>query len=88
MYRRNPAFIILIFLFWYNSTIKERKNPKLLMGSASRKSRIAKGSGSTVNQVNKLIKDFENMSKMMKQFKGMAGKGKFGKKGFFPKLPF
>ena len=69
-------------------TIKERKNPKLLMGSASRKSRIAKGSGSTVNQVNKLIKDFENMSKMMKQFKGMAGKGKFGKKGFFPKLPF
>ncbi len=69
-------------------TIKERENPKLLMGSASRKSRIAKGSGSTVNQVNKLIKDFENMSKMMKQFKGMAGKGKFGKKGFFPKLPF
>ncbi|BAK81126.1 signal recognition particle protein [Candidatus Arthromitus sp. SFB-rat-Yit] len=69
-------------------TAKERKNPKLLIGSASRKSRIAKGSGSTTAQVNKLIKDFENMSKMMKQFKGMTGKGKFGKKGFFPKLPF
>lgn len=68
-------------------TISERRNPKLLIGSSSRKNRIAKGSGSSIQQVNKLIKDFENMSKLMKQFKGM-GKGKFGKKGFFPKLPF
>lgn len=68
-------------------TIKERRNPKLLIGSPSRKNRIARGSGTTIQQVNKLIKDFENMSKLMKQFKGL-GKGKFGKKGFFPKLPF
>lgn len=68
-------------------TLSERRNPKLLIGSASRKNRIARGSGTTIQQVNKLIKDFENMSKLMKQFKGF-GKGKFGKKGFFPKLPF
>lgn len=68
-------------------TIKERRNPKLLIKSSSRKNRIARGSGTTIQQVNKLIKDFENMSKVMKQFKGF-GKGKFGKKGFFPKLPF
>ena len=68
-------------------TIKERRNPKLLIGSPSRKNRIAKGSGSNIQQVNKLIKDFESMSKLMKQFKGF-GKGKFGKKKFFPNLPF
>lgn len=68
-------------------TVKERRNPKLLIKSSSRKNRIAKGSGTTIQQVNKLIKDFENMSKVMKQFK-VFGKGKFGKKGFFPKLPF
>ncbi len=68
-------------------TLAERRNPKLLIGSSSRKNRIAKGSGSTIQQVNKLIKDFENMSKVMKQFKGF-GKGKFGKNGIFPKLPF
>ena len=68
-------------------TLAERRNPKLLIGSTSRKNRIAKGSGNTIQQVNKLIKDFENMSKIMKQFKGL-GKAKFGKKGFFPKLPF
>lgn len=69
-------------------TVEERRNPKLLIGSASRKNRIAKGSGNSIQQVNKLIKDFENMGKVMKQFKGLGGKGKFGKKGFFPKLPF
>ena len=68
-------------------TVKERRNPKLLIGSTSRKNRIAKGSGNSIQQVNKLIKDFENMSKIMKQFKGL-GKGKFGKKGIFSKLPF
>lgn len=68
-------------------TSKERKNPKLLIKSSSRKLRIAKGSGTTIQQVNKLIKDFESMSKVMKQFKGLS-KGKIGKKGFFPKFPF
>lgn len=68
-------------------TLNERRNPKLLIKSSSRKNRIARGSGTTIQQVNKLIKDFENMSKVMKQFKGF-GKGKFGKKGIFPKFPF
>ena len=44
-------------------TIEERTSPGLL---ASRKSRIAKGSGTSVQEVNKLIKQFEEMRKMMK----------------------
>ena len=46
--------------------------------------RIAKGSGVEVNDVNKLIKQFEQMKKMMKQMPGMM---KGAKKGRF-KLPF
>jgi signal recognition particle subunit SRP54 len=67
-------------------TVKERRNPSLVSGSPSRKKRIAQGSGTTVQQVNKLLKDFENMKKMMKQMKGMQ-KG-FNKKGLFGKVPF
>ncbi|MCR5617461.1 MAG: signal recognition particle protein [Clostridiales bacterium] len=53
-------------------TKKERKNPKLL--NASRRKRIAEGSGTSVQQVNQLIKQYEQSAQMMKQFKG----GKFG----------
>jgi signal recognition particle subunit SRP54 len=45
-------------------TKEERNNPKIINGS--RRSRIAKGSGSTVQDVNRLIKQFDDMSKMMK----------------------
>ncbi|MFA7689044.1 MAG: signal recognition particle protein, partial [Bacilli bacterium] len=45
----------------------ERKNPGIL--KASRKIRIAKGSGRTVEEVNKLLKQFEEMKKMMKMIK-------------------
>ncbi|MEG0133538.1 MAG: signal recognition particle protein [Clostridium sp.] len=70
-------------------TAKERKNPNLVSNSPSRKKRIADGSGSTIQAVNKVLKDFEAMKKMMKQMKGMGGKmGKLGKKGLFGKLPF
>ncbi len=48
-------------------TKEERKNPNIL--KASRKIRIAKGSGRTVEEVNRLLKQFENMKVMMKQFK-------------------
>ncbi len=48
-------------------TIKERKNPDVI--KASRKQRIAKGSGSTVQDVNKLLNQFEQMQKMMKMMK-------------------
>ena len=53
----------------------ERKHPEIL--KASRKQRIAKGSGTTVTEVNQLLNQFEEMKKMMK----MMGKGNF-------KLPF
>ncbi|MBQ3573334.1 MAG: signal recognition particle protein [Clostridia bacterium] len=59
----------------------------------SRKERIAKGSGTTVTEVNALVKQFEQMQKMMKQLSGgmMGKKGKrrgglFGKMGGFPGL--
>lgn len=46
-------------------TPQERKNPSIL--KASRKQRIAKGSGRTVEEVNRLLKQFESMKEMMKQ---------------------
>lgn len=68
-------------------TIKERRNPSLVSGSSSRKKRIASGSGTTIQDINKLLKQFEEMKKMMKQMKGMQ-KGFMKKKGLFGKLPF
>lgn len=68
-------------------TIKERRNPSLVSSSSSRKKRIASGSGTTIQDINKLLKQFEEMKKMMKQMKGMQ-KGFMKKKGLFGKLPF
>lgn len=48
-------------------TIKERKHPEII--KASRKQRIANGSGTTVQEVNKLLTQFEQMQKMMKMMK-------------------
>ena len=48
-------------------TKKERKNPDII--KASRKKRIASGSGRSVEEVNRLLNQFENMKKMMKKFK-------------------
>jgi signal recognition particle subunit SRP54 len=56
----------------YSMTKKERKNPKIINGN--RRLRIADGSGTTVQDVNRLLKDFEKMKKMMKQM--MKGGGK------------
>ena len=47
-------------------TPKERKNPEII--KASRKTRIAKGSGTSVQEVNRLLEQFDQMKKMMKQF--------------------
>ena len=55
-------------------TPAERENPDIL--GSSRKRRIAAGSGTTVEELNKLLKQFDQMKKMMKQFTGGAGKGK------------
>ena len=59
-------------------TAQERRSPDILNGS--RRRRIATGSGTTVQDVNTLIKQFREMQKMMKQM-GIMGGGKKGKGG-------
>lgn len=74
-------------------TPKERRIPKIIVGS--RKKRIAQGSGTQIQDVNKLLKQFEQMQKMMKKFskpgamqKMMRGLGGMsGLKNFFPGNP-
>jgi signal recognition particle subunit SRP54 len=63
-------------------TKAEKESPEII--NAGRKKRIAKGSGTNVQEVNRLLKQFEEMKKMMKQMTNMQQKGK--KKGF--KFPF
>ncbi len=58
-------------------TPKERSNPDLIDGS--RKKRIAAGSGTSIQQVNNLIKQFDEMRKMMKKMNGMQASGKLNK---------
>ena len=59
----------------------ERRDPRLIDGS--RRRRIARGSGTTVQDVNRVLREFEAMKQMMKQF------GKIGKRGAFPMVsPF
>ncbi len=55
-------------------TLKERRNHQLINGS--RRKRIAKGSGTTVEDVNRLLKQFVMMKKMLKQLGGLAGMAK------------
>ncbi len=61
-------------------TPEERKNPSIL--NASRRRRIAKGSGTTTQEVNQLIKQFAHMQKMLKAFSGRGSFGAF--KRLFP----
>lgn len=61
-------------------TKEERNNPSILNGP--RKKRIAQGSGRSIAEVNRLLKQFEEMKKMMKQMNNMQ-KGKKGKLPFF-----
>ncbi len=70
----------------YSMTPKERQYPKLINGS--RKKRIAAGSGTSVPDLNKMLKQFAQMQKMMKKMKGGKGKrmmaqmmGQFGGMG-------
>jgi signal recognition particle subunit SRP54 len=53
-------------------TADERKHPDVINGS--RRQRIARGSGTSVQDVNRLLKQYAQLRKMMKQFKGMEGK--------------
>ena len=66
----------------YSMTKKEKTTPEII--NANRKKRIAKGSGTTIQDVNRLLKQFEDMKKMMKQMSGMntkKGKKKMGMPG-------
>jgi signal recognition particle subunit SRP54 len=67
-------------------TLEERRNPDIINGS--RRTRIAKGSGTSVPDVNRLVKQFSEMQKMMKRMGGIGGMGggKKGKKGKPPKM--
>ena len=71
----DPKDIAHIEAIVLSMTIEERKNPDIL--KASRKIRIAKGSGRSVEEVNRLLKQFDDMKKMMK----MMNNGNF-------KMPF
>jgi signal recognition particle subunit SRP54 len=74
-------------------TREERKNPELLAGSPSRRQRVATGSGHSLNDVSKLVSDFQKMRTMMQQmgsgqmpgmgnpFGGMGGMGGMGMPG-------
>jgi signal recognition particle subunit SRP54 len=57
----------------------ERRKPEIINGS--RRNRIAMGSGTTVGDVNRLVKQFGEMQKMMKRMGAMSGMGRGGKKG-------
>ncbi len=65
----------------YSMTVEERRNPQLLK-LYNRKMRIAKGSGTTVTDINKLLKQYEQMKQMMKMFNSgnIPGMGRFMKK--------
>ena len=69
-------------------TMKERQHPAIIKGS--RKRRIASGSGTQVQDVNRLLKQFTQMQKMMKKFsKGGMAKMMRGMKGRMPPgMPF
>ena len=56
----------------YSMTPEERAKPELINGS--RRARIAKGSGTQISDVNRLVKQFMEMQKMMKRMGGMGGK--------------
>ncbi|GKW44897.1 signal recognition particle protein [Planococcus sp. NCCP-2050] len=55
-------------------TKQEKTSPEII--NANRRKRIARGSGTTIQDVNRLLKQFEDMKKMMKQMSGMNQKGK------------
>ena len=63
-------------------TKKERENPQIINGT--RRRRIADGSGSSIQHVNRVIKQFEDMQKMMKQFNKDKGRGLMKKMKLHP----
>lgn len=84
--RKGEATMAMTKAIIHSMTAKERRNPNLVAKSMSRKTRIAKGSGTSIQEVNKLMKSYEMMKKNMKQMKSMQKQVKKG--GLFGKLPF
>lgn len=84
----DDSFLVRIEAIIQSMTKEERERPELI--NINRRKRIAKGSGTTLNEVNKLMKQFDEMKKMMKQMNQM-GKGKRKNarfnKNLFGKLP-
>jgi signal recognition particle subunit SRP54 len=66
----------------YSMTPKERSRPSII--DMKRKNRIAKGSGRKIEEVNQLMKQFEQMSKMMKMMQGPGGKNMMRMMGGMP----
>lgn len=79
----NPKDMAHVEAIIQSMTKEERSNPSILNGP--RKKRIANGSGRSIAEVNRLLKQFEEMKKMMKQMNmlGKSKKGKFKMPGFF-----
>ena len=68
--KRNKAII-------QSMTLDERRNPEIL--KASRKRRIADGSGTSIQEINALLKQFEQSKLLMKQFANMGGGKRYGR---------
>ena len=66
----------------FSMTLAEREKPSII--DPKRKRRIAAGSGTRVEDVNRILRQFEQMQKMMKQLKNTKGRGLLGKAG----MPF
>ncbi len=66
-------------------TMKERENPEIL--NKSRRERIARGSGTSIQEVNRLIKQFDQTRKMMKLVTGSKMNNMMSQMAKMPKIP-
>lgn len=77
----DESHLIRIEAIINSMTVEERRNPQIIGGS--RKKRIARGSGTRVQDVNRLLKQFEQTRQLMKHFAGPTKKGRRKGKGLF-----
>jgi signal recognition particle subunit SRP54 len=76
----DTSAVVRIMAIIDSMTPAERRRPQILNGS--RKKRVARGCGQSVQEINRLLKQFAQIKRMMKSMQAMAGKGKK------PRLPF
>jgi signal recognition particle subunit SRP54 len=72
----DPKATVRVVAIIDSMTPRERRHPQIL--NASRKRRIARGSGRTTPEINRLLKQFVQMKRMMKTVQSMAKKGRKG----------